>query len=75
MVRRYKSEHSLPLGTEIARLQLAAEDVATRELLRAASQDIQSVTRAQRIEITPHLEDGLEDLPHSGEVKIGLGLD
>jgi valyl-tRNA synthetase len=74
-VRRYKSEHSLPLGAEFALLQLATEDAATGDRLRAASLDIESVTRARQIAVVSRLDDGLEALPYDGGVRIGLSLD
>ncbi len=57
------------------RLQLATEDAATGDLLRAASLDIESVTRARQIEVVSRLDDGLEALPYGGGVRIGLSLD
>jgi len=57
-VRRYKSEHNLSLGTEVARLQLATGDAQFAERLRAATPDIQSVTRAAQIEIIEIIEGG-----------------
>jgi len=67
-VRRFKSEHNLPLGTELARVQLVAESPATRELLAEAEADLASVTRAQEIVI---LDKPQADGPH---IVIGDGL-
>lgn len=49
-VRRYKSEHNLPLGTELSRVQLATGG-ATAEALAAAIPDITSVCRVRQVEI------------------------
>jgi valyl-tRNA synthetase len=65
-VRRYKSEHNLPLGNELGRLQLAlvndgpASDIADR--LRSAYPDLASITRARQIELVHELDPDLEKL-------------
>jgi valyl-tRNA synthetase len=71
-VRRYKSERSLPLATEIAHLQLATEDARLSGLLHAAVLDIGSVTRAREIEVTAHLDTNLEAIQPDGDVEIAL---
>ena len=48
-VRRYKSHHSLPLGTELAALHLAAADAVLREQLAEGTADLQSITRAREV--------------------------
>ena len=60
-IRRYKSEHNLPLGKPLGRLQLAPADesqtlsrFSLRELedqLRSALPDLASITRAGQIEL------------------------
>ncbi|MEJ5310186.1 MAG: valine--tRNA ligase [Anaerolineae bacterium] len=55
-VRRYKSERGLSLGAEIGPLCLATRDAALTEQCRAASQDLVSVTRAQRVEVVAALD-------------------
>jgi valyl-tRNA synthetase len=58
-VRRYKSEHNLPLGSEIVRLELASAEPSLVEDLHRAVPDLCSVTRARIItfaqEINPAL--------------------
>jgi valyl-tRNA synthetase len=71
-VRRYKSERNLSLGTRVARLQLATEDAGLSDLLRAATLDIASITRAQQIEIVVAPDSTLEILPAEGAVRIAL---
>lgn len=51
-VRRYKSEHNLPLGTELDRLQLAVGDHEMEKALNEAFSDLESITRAKLIGIT-----------------------
>lgn len=50
-VRRYKSEHNLPLGAELNRVQLAAVDGSQPglEALRSGVSDLKSITRAREI--------------------------
>jgi hypothetical protein len=50
-VRRYKSEHNLALGSEIKRVQWAAETPEERQWLLDASDDLKSITRALHIEV------------------------
>ena len=58
-VRRYKSEHSLPLGSELPALQLATTDAAQADRLRAATPDLLSITRARQIQVVERLQAGL----------------
>jgi valyl-tRNA synthetase len=71
-VRRYKSEHSLSLGSELKQLQLATDDPALIVALWEAEDDLTSVTRAQTIRIGERLDDKLEVLPDAGPVAIAL---
>lgn len=50
-VRRFKSEQSLPLSTELAQLRIASRDPGLYAALREAEADLTSVTRALQIEI------------------------
>ncbi|MDT8306927.1 MAG: valine--tRNA ligase [Anaerolineae bacterium] len=50
-VRRYKSEASLSLGSELGQLHLCVKDAALRELLDGGRADLASVTRARSIAI------------------------
>lgn len=71
-VRRYKSEHNLALGTEIARLQLAVDAAELAGLLRAAASDIKSITRARQIEVVPVLDAGLDVIHCEEKVRLAL---
>lgn len=71
-VRRYKSEHNLPLGSELQRLQLATEQPALAESLMNAADDLQSITRARQIEVVDRLDAGLESLQKVGTVWVAL---
>ncbi|MGC9395210.1 MAG: valine--tRNA ligase [Anaerolineae bacterium] len=70
-VRRHKSEQGLSLGAEIGLLSIATRDTALMERCRAATQDLISVTRAQRVEVVSAL-DGDSHLLLDGEVQVGL---
>ena len=50
-IRRFKSENSISLGTEISRVQLAAGDPDTAMVLGDSIPDLKSITRAIQIEI------------------------
>jgi valyl-tRNA synthetase len=73
-VRRYKSEASLPLGSEFSRLLLSTGDPALSAVLNAARRDILSVTRAKEVKIGSQLSlNGASELLHKeGVVTIGL---
>jgi valyl-tRNA synthetase len=71
-VRRYKSENSLPLGTEITVLQLATTDADQANLLQAASLDIKSVTRARNIQVVPSLGCDLKVIHSEGGLGVAL---
>jgi valyl-tRNA synthetase len=68
-VRRYKSEHSLPLSTELAQLQVAVIEPALRERLQGARADLSSITRAQQIQLC-----GDELITKPGAIPIRDGL-
>jgi len=71
-VRRYKSESNISLGTELTRLQLATTNPAIAEMLRAATADIKSVTRARQIEVSEHLDPDLEPMKSEGAIGVAL---
>ncbi len=74
-VRRYKSEHNLPLGSELALLQLAPPTAALASALRAAEADLMSITRARRIEIAESVDPALQAVPAEGAAAVALALD
>ena len=76
-VRRYKSEHSLALGSELRRLQLAPVESGegtgwAEESWLAAIPDIKGVTRAQEIELAAALDPALMRLPVDGPVRLAI---
>jgi valyl-tRNA synthetase len=73
-VRRFKSEHSLALGTEIARLQLAPQDDLPTRSLQEAGPDLASITRARQIEVVPALDSTLTTILEEGAVRVALRL-
>jgi valyl-tRNA synthetase len=71
-VRRFKTEHGLALGAELARLQLATPDDKLSLALRASLADIQSITRARRIEIGGQLDARLATIKTDGTIAVAL---
>jgi valyl-tRNA synthetase len=73
-VRRHKSEASISLGAELARLHLATPDATLAEALRAATPDLRSVTRARVITIgaVPDPDPALVPLAVEGDVSVAL---
>jgi valyl-tRNA synthetase len=71
-VRRYKSESNISLGTQLQRLQLVTSDPEITEMLRAATADIKSVTRARQIEVSEHLDPDLEPVKTHGAIRVAL---
>jgi valyl-tRNA synthetase len=71
-VRRYKSEHGLSLGRELARLHFATEDTTLADGLRASITDLRSVTRAAAIDVSGMLDPSLHPLSTDGAVRIAI---
>ncbi len=71
-VRRYKSEKNLALNTALSRLQLATADESLAAALRAATEDLASITRAAQIEVCQQVEGGLEEVKTEGAIALAL---
>lgn len=71
-VRRYKSAHSLSLGSGLDRVQVAASAPPLLALLRNAEPDLLCVTRAREVEISTRLDPALEAVPVEGEVAVAV---
>jgi valyl-tRNA synthetase len=71
-VRRFKSEASISLGAELARLQLATADTVLAATLRAAAADLRSVTRARQVEVGDRLDPALTTLATEGPVCVAV---
>lgn len=71
-VRRYKSEHNLPLGGELKVLQLAPQEPDMVEQLNQAIPDLSSVCRAIRIDIGSHINPRFIQLPVDGSLQIAI---
>ncbi|HOT91530.1 MAG TPA: valine--tRNA ligase [Anaerolineae bacterium] len=70
-VRRYKSERGLSLGAEVGPLLLATRNTMLAEQFRAATQDLVSITRAQRVEVVAAL-DGESIILLDGQIQAAL---
>jgi valyl-tRNA synthetase len=71
-VRRYKSEHGLSLGRELARLQITTDDATLADALWASLTDLRSVTRAATVEVGDQLDPALQQLPTDGAARIAI---
>jgi valyl-tRNA synthetase len=71
-VRRYKTENQLRMGAELARLQVAVQDIVLRQALDDAVADIRSVTRAQRVEIVEQVDTDLTIIEDTGTMTVAL---
>jgi valyl-tRNA synthetase len=71
-VRRYKTENQLRMGAELARLQVAVQDVVLHQALRDAAADIRSVTRAERVEIVEQVDGDLKIIQDTGMIAVAL---
>ena len=56
VIRRYKSEKNLGLGSELPRVKLGVKNFIQRKALEDSISDLISVTRAKEIIILPELE-------------------
>ncbi len=70
-VRRYKSEHNLPLGKEIGKIQISSIE-GMAEMLQAAIPDLMSITRAGMVEIVAKPDPGLERLVTETNIRIDI---
>jgi valyl-tRNA synthetase len=72
-VRRYKSEHNLPLSTELERLSIASAEPVVYEALQNAREDLKSITRARDIEVqSTSLDLGLEPLSIQDDLELAI---
>jgi valyl-tRNA synthetase len=71
-VRRYKSEHSLSLGSPLQVLELSTDDPDLCAALFEARADIASITRAGRVSICDELSTGQTRLPAAGPVALSV---
>jgi valyl-tRNA synthetase len=71
-VRRYKSERSLPLGSELARLQLVAPNQILEKALAGAETDLKSITRARLVQVSSALDPALLALPTESGLSLAI---
>ena len=71
-VRRYKSEHGLSLGRELARLQIATDSATLADVFQASLTDLRSVTRAATVEIAAQPDPALQELPTESAMRIAI---
>jgi valyl-tRNA synthetase len=71
-VRRYKSEHTLALGSPLRCVHVATHDATLAAQLREARADIAGVTRARQVEIGRDVDPALEMVTTSRLVSVGI---
>jgi valyl-tRNA synthetase len=71
-VRRYKSEHSLPLSAELDRLELAAREPQVATQLQEAASDLLSITRARSVEVVERVDPVLTLLPAGATIQVAI---
>lgn len=71
-VRRYKSEHSLPMSAELQALHITLEDSLLERMLAEAEDDLRSVTRAHRVVIGGSPGPDLEMVSAGGGMSVAL---
>jgi valyl-tRNA synthetase len=72
--RRYKSNHNLPLSAPIFRLQLSTEQPNLIPFLHRAEADLQSITRAQKIEFIKQPVSGEMEFTENEHVSIEMQM-
>jgi valyl-tRNA synthetase len=73
-VRRYKSAHSLALGSTLHRLQLAVADPNLEEFLKEAAEDLGSITRAGFVEVVTELTPAFEEINITRMVRAAIEI-
>ena len=73
-VRRYKSDHNLPLSTPLEQLQLATTIPNFSSLLQAAAGDLESITRAQSVVVVTQIDPSMKIIHTDGDVHVGLSM-
>jgi valyl-tRNA synthetase len=72
-VRRYKSEHSLSLGSELEHIQLTVHETDLLKPLAEATADLKSITRAAHVSVTQDAPDPeLEIVSQSETIAVAL---
>jgi valyl-tRNA synthetase len=71
-VRRYKSENSLSLGTELQRLELETKDEKMATQLKEASEDLLSITRAKEVRTSNNMTNDATAILDTGKIKVAL---
>jgi valyl-tRNA synthetase len=71
-VRRFKSEHSLALGTELAHLYLATEEGSLATLLQTGKTDLMSITRAKVVTVKDRLPAAAQAVATNAPIQIAL---
>jgi valyl-tRNA synthetase len=72
VVRRYKTENKMGLGSAIMRVQLVTFDPELADFLRHAETDLTSATRAERIELVEIIDPALTVLTQDSLLAVAI---
>jgi len=73
-VRRFKSEHNLPLSSDIKSLHLKVDEPGLQDFLKQAVPDLASACRALQVQLVDNIDKGLAHIDSQGEIIIGIQL-
>lgn len=73
-VRRFKSDHNLSLGTELAHLHVRTADPLLQDGLQASTADLLSITRAKALHVGDGAGLGLEKIGGNGRFTIAVAV-
>ncbi len=71
-VRRFKSEHNLPLSSDIKMLHLKVDEPGLQDFLKQAVPDLASACRALQVQLVENMEPGLVLINSQDEIIIGI---
>jgi valyl-tRNA synthetase len=71
-VRRFKSEHSLPLSSDIKSMQLMVVQPGLKSFIIQAVPDLASACRALQVQIVDQIDPGLVVIEYQDEITIGI---
>ena len=71
-VRRFKSEHNLPLSSDIKSLQLKVHEPGLLNFLQEAVPDLASACRALQVQLVDQVDPGLVLIDSQEEITIGV---
>jgi len=71
-IRRFKSEHNLPLSSDIKKLHLNVDEPGLQDFLQQAVPDLASACRALQVQLVENMEPGLVLIDSQEQIIIGI---